>query len=78
MVTHADINKLKEALQLIHSECKFHNSSGSPTCSACPLSPDGFACGIVGTNVHHGDNWKKAPNNWKLLYDVRLFTKEEK
>ena len=80
-MTSTDIATLQEALQTIRSECNLHRGSRagySPSCSSCPLSSDGRVCGILGVDVDYDENWRKAPCEWKLLYDVRLFVPKEK
>jgi hypothetical protein len=51
-------DKLLEALKVIKEECKKHDS-----CSTCPMSVRGDACGIDDS----------SPNDWKLVPRTTYF-----
>ena len=73
-----EISALKEALRIIRDECNSHRGKPagySPTCSSCPLSIDGYICGVIGIDPSIPGNYKFEPCNWNLIYDVRLIQK---
>ena len=74
------IEKLRNALLEIQSECNKHGTS----CSGCPLLTDGpgyYHCGVVGIDMNMTDSYKKRPKYWEIpsvkLMRATKYDKEE-
>ena len=66
------LEKLRNALMEIKSECSQHKTS----CLGCPLLTDGSGythCGVVGIDMNQIGAYKKKPKYWELP-DIRLMS----
>lgn len=67
-----DINKLRDALLEIKSECQSHGNS----CLSCPLEVDDYTCGVTGIKMIGDYDYRKKPQYWKIP-SIKLMEKVE-